>query len=237
MCKQRHSGFSLVELMVAITVSMILSIGALYVYTGQTRTFYQVARKQQTAQEVAAAFEVITSLLRQAEMCLVVSFSCTAVQPITITYPAGVANPNPATTLQADNDSIAVSFVVPGGYYIWPNSAAPYADNTITLRWSSTDGVLYAQAGAQAAVPLAGAGGNMNTRIVNFDVWPMVVDASGAVTRGALVTTKPTAGYRVVLTARTGAPDATYTNPLDIAGALKNYRTVTYEGIILSRNW
>ncbi len=237
MYKRSHSGFSLVELMVAITVAMILSIGVLYVYSGQTRTFNQVARKQQTAAAAAAAFEVVTSLMRQAEICLIISSSCTTVQQIDFTYPVGPTNPNAATTLQTANDSLTISFDVPSGFNIWPNSTSPYTDNTITLSWDSADGILYAQAGAQTAVALVGASGNLNTKIINFDVWPMVVDAAGAVTEGASVTSKPTAGYRVVLTARVGTADSTYTNPLDNAGPLKNYRTLTYESTILSRNW
>lgn len=240
MHKRKNSGLSLVELMVSITVAMIISIGALYVYSGQLRTFFQTARKEQTTQEAAAAFEIISSLLRQAEICL----SCSPQQTVAMTYPTGISNPNATTTLQAANDSIQVDFTVPSGYSIWPNDSTPYTNNAIRLEWSAASGILYVSAGASVTdtsssrtlIPLAGNSGNLNTRVINFDVWPMVVDAAGAVATGA-AGDKPTAGYRIVLTSRVGAPDATYTNPLDPTGALKNYRTVTYESTVLSRNW
>lgn len=227
--------------MVSITVSMIISIGALYVYSGQLRTFFQVARKEQTTQEAAAAFEAISSLLRQAEICL----SCSPQQTVAITYPTGITNPNAATTLQTINDSIQVDFTVPSGYSIWPNDSSPYTNNAIRLEWTAANGVLYVSAGASVSdasssrtrIPLAGHTGNLNTRVVNFDVWPMTVNATGAVAAGGTAGDKPTAGYRIVLTARVGSSDATYTNPLDPTGVLKNYRTVTYESTVLSRNW
>lgn len=234
-------GLSLVELMISVTIAMIMSIGVLYLYAGQVRTFSQVARKEQTTQEAQSAFEVIAGLVRQAEMCL----ACTPQQTIGIIYPAGVSNPNAASSVQLANDSVQIDFTVPSGYPIWPNDTGTFTNNAIRIDWSAATNVVQVSAGASVTdaagartpIAIAGASGNMNTKVVNLDIWPMAVSATGAVTAGATATDKATAGYRLTLTARVGTADATYTNPLDPAGPLKNYRTVTYERIILPRNW
>ncbi len=235
----RQSGHTLIELMISLTLAMLISLAAMYLYSGQMLTFFHQARKQQTTGEVQAAFEAITSLLRQAEMCL----TCTTVQQIAIAYPAGIANPNAGTTPHLANDAIELDFTVPTGYAIWPNSTAPYSNNAIHLSWSQASGILKlgngvdaaaATAAAQgaAAIDIAGGNGRMNTRIVNFDVWPLTTAGVGA-----NAAEKPTAGYHVVMTARVDAQDMGYTNPLDPTGPMQHYRTVTYEADVLPRNW
>lgn len=241
MCSLKpQCGQSLVEMMIALAVAMIISIAALYLYGGQMRSFYQHARKQQTTEEVQAAFETVTALLREAEMCL----TCATPQQISITYPAAVANPNAAKIPYLANDGISLDFTVPAGYAIWPDSTAPYTSNAMHLNWSQANGTLTlsngpdaASAQAATAITIGGSSGRINTRIVNFDVWPMVIGASGVPVAAAAATDKPTAGYHVSLTARVGAADTTYVNPLDPNGPMRNYRTVTYEADILPRNW
>jgi prepilin-type N-terminal cleavage/methylation domain-containing protein len=244
MSKRTHvSGFSLIELMIAITVALILSVAVMYIYGGQVRTFSQIARKEQTGQEARSAFEILNSLVRQAEVCL--AASCTPQQTIAITYPGAISNPNATTTLQTSNDSVQIDFTVPSGYYIWPNDTSPYTNNAIRIEWSSTDNIVYVSAGAsltdtaasRTRIPLAGASGGMNTKIVNLDLWPQIVSATGVISDAAGVTDKSTAGYRLAMTARVGTADSTYTNRLDPNGPLKSYRTVTYQRAIIPRNW
>lgn len=237
---RKPCGYTLVEMMVAITIAMLISITTLYLYSGQVRTFYHTGRKQQTTEELQAAFEAVTDLLRQAEMCL----TCSPAQQISITYPTGIANPNGAQTPYLANDSIDLDFTVPSGYAIWPNDTAPYSENAMHLTWSQASGALLlshgtdaAAAQGAAAVAIAGSSGRMNTRIVNFDVWPLIFGAGNVPALGTAASDKPTAGYHVVMTARVGSPDLTYTNKLDPNGAMRNYRTVTYEADILPRNW
>lgn len=204
-------GVSLIEMMIAVTIAMIMSIGVLLIYAGQVRTFSQTARKAQTTQEAQSAFEVVAGLVRQAEMCL----TCITQQTMAITTAAS---------------SVQVDFTVPSGYYVWPNATDPYTDNAMRIEWSLAGSAVQVSAGAsvddaagaRTPIVLAGASGSMNTKIADFAVWPMVVDAAGAVTEGALATTKPTAGYRITMTARVGTADA---------------KTVIYERIILPRNW
>lgn len=236
----KQIGFSLIEMMVSLTVAMMLSIATIYVYSGQVSTFYHTARKQQTNDELQAAFEAVTDLLRQAEMCL----TCNPTQTIAITYPAGVANPNGLLVPFLANDAISVDFSVPKGYPIWPNDVAPYADDAMHLTWSQATGVLQLSKGidvasAQTAVAtdMAGSSGRLNTRIVNFDIWPLKIGAGFNAVAGASVADKPNAGYHVVMTARVGSQDPAYTNVLDPNGAMRHYRTVTYEADILPRNW
>ena len=83
----------------------------------------------------------------------------------------------------------------------------------------------------------AGSTGRLNTRIVNFDVWPLTVGAGSPPPLGAAAGDKPTAGYHVVMTARVGAIDVSFINKLDPNGPMRNYRTITYEADILPRNW
>ena len=237
---RKQHGHTLIEMMVSVTIAMLISIATMYLYSGQVRTFYQTARKQQTTEEIQAAFEAVTSLLRQAEMCL----SCNPAQQISIGYPAGIANPNGAKTPYLANDSISLDFTVPSGYAIWPNDTAPYQNNAMHLTWSQTDGAVRLSSGINAAAAqtaasmvIAGSSGRLNTRIVNFDVWPLTAGAANAPTAGAAATDKPTAGYHVVMTARVGANDSSYINPLDPNGPMRNYRTITYEADILPRNW
>lgn len=228
----------MIELMISVTIALLLSIGAVSLYAGQVRTFSQVARKEHTTQEAISAFEMIAGLVREAEMCL----TCTPQQTMGLIYPVGVANPNAA--VQLASDSIQIDFTVPSGYAIWPNNTDPYTNNAIRIEWSGATNVVQMSngtsvadaAGLRVPIPIAGASGNLNTKIVNLDLWPMVVTA-GVVTPAANATDKATAGYRLTMTARVGTADATYTNPLDPNGPLKNYRTVTYERIILPRNW
>lgn len=245
MIKRCHSGFSLIELMVAVTIAMSLSVAVMVVYAGQVRTFSQVARKEQTSQESRSAFEVISNLVRQADLCLSADTSrCPTNLSIGLTYPGGVTNPNPATTLQNANDSIQIDFVVPSGYEIWPNNTPPYSNNAIRIEWDSADGIIWISAGASVAdgaragrVELAGGSGNMNTQIINLDLWPQQISAAGTASDAAAANAKPTAGYRFSLTARVGTRDSTFTNALDPTGPLKNYRTITYQRNIIPRNW
>lgn len=236
----KQTGYTLIEMMVSITVAMLLSIATVYVYSGQVGTFYHTARKQQTTAELQAAFENVTNLLRQAEMCL----TCNPAQMIAINYPAGVANPNGPQTLSLANDSISLDFTVPQGYAIWPNDAAPYLNNAIHLVWSRTSGTLTLSNGADVAtaqaapgIDIAGSTGRMNTRIINFDVWPLAIGAGLAPVPGGSATAKPVAGYHVVMTARVGSRDPNYINNFDPNGPMRNYRTVTYEADVLPRNW
>lgn len=245
MIKRRHTGFSLVELMIAVTIAMALSIAVMYVYAGQIRTFSQVARKEQTSQESRSAFEVLSNLVRQADLCLSADTNrCPTNLTIGLSYPNGVSNPNPATTLQRANDSVQIDFVVPTGYEIWPNATSPYTNNAIRIEWSTTDGIVWLSAGASVTdgaranrVQLAGGTGNMNSQIVNLDLWPQQVSSTGVVSDAATASAKPTGGYRLSMTARVGTADSTYTNTLDPTGPLKNYRTITYQRNIIPRNW
>lgn len=226
--------------MISLTIAMIISIATSYLYCDQVRTFYHTARKQQTTEEIQAAFEAVTDILRQAEMCL----TCNPAQQISISYPAGVANPNGPKTPYLANDDINLDFTVPSGYAIWPNDTAPYSNNAMHLSWSQASGTLLLSNGPNAAaaqaapgVVIGGSAGNLNTRIVNFDVWPLAANAGNAPIPGATAGDKPSAGYHVVITARVGSRDGTFINQLDPVGPMRNYRTITYEADILPRNW
>jgi|GEM_PF-4499007 len=241
-------GFSLVELMIAVTLAMALSIAVLYIYSSQIRTFSQTARKEQTSQEARNAFEILSNLVRQADICLSADTNrCPSPLRINSAYTLAASNPNAATTLALPNDDVQIDFVVPAGFEIWPNNVSPYTNNAIRIQWSSADKIVYVSAGSSVSdaatlrtlIPLAGGSGNLNTKIINLDLWPQTVSATGSITDATTSTAKPTGGYKLTMTAQVGAADSTYINPLDSNNALglQHYRTVTYQRTIIPRNW
>lgn len=237
----RQHGFSLVELMISVLISMGISIAAITLFVNESKLMYQSARKEQTSQDALAAFDVIADLVTQSEMCL---YSCATTQTISITYPSGVSNPNAAGTLATTNDSINIDFTVPSGFMVWPNATAPYTNNAVRIKWDEQSGKVSVSAGASTSdadsartpVVIAGATGSMNYRVTNLDLWPME-SAAGVLSSGASTSSKPTGGYLLSMTASNSIPDLTYTNAADPTGPMAHYRTVTFTKIIIPRNW
>lgn len=236
-----QTGLSLVELMISITVSMILSLAALSLYASQMRNFSVSEKRENSEQETRNTVNQLANLLRQAVICT--SPQCTPVTPLSVTYSSGMRNGNILRTI---GKSVEIDLVVPAAYPIWPNDAAPYSNNAIRIAWSVASGKIQVStapnlAGLPTAVPVVIAG-NANFRLINLDLWPIQADgitpALSTVCDAVTNTGCPYGGYELSLTTRIGNLDPTYINPLDPTNAqgLQNYRTATYTTRVFPRN-
>lgn len=228
---QHAAGVTLIEMMIALVISMLITIAAMSAYVGQSRVVVHQARKDQASQTDALAYEVLSRLLRHAET-----------GSISITYPAGVS-PNASSAPEIASDSITVDFTLPSGYAIWPNDVSPYADKAVRLSWSNSGANAYQVRIAKAATTaglgtatfstVAGNNEGSNARIINLDYWPLQSDGR---TLQATAGSSADGGYRLTLTTRAGIPDPGYINPQDPTGSLKNYRTASVTGVVVPRN-
>lgn len=236
----KMQGLSLIELMVSITVALILSSVVLYFYTAQSATFQQSAFKERTTEEARGGFDLLNHLLRHAEICPV----CTPASNVNISYTGIGAAKNGTLVPEILNDNVQIDIILPSGYSVWPNTVPPYTNNFIRIAWSNSGAnanqILVSAAATAAtlaaAVPVVLAGSNdvngRNTRIVNLDLWPLKADG----TAQALATDAALGGYRLLLTARVGPRDSSYTNALDPSGPLKNYRVASFQSTVYPRN-
>lgn len=229
-----QAGLTLIEMMIALVIGMLVTLASIYVYLGQSRVVVHQARKEQANQAGSIAFEVLSRLLRHAEVGATV-----------IAYPGSgaAAQPNTAAVPELAGDGVTVDFVLPSGYDIWPNDTAPYTDTAIRIGWSNSGADAYririakaasvAALGAATLTPVAGANSGPDARIVNLDFWPLQSDGR---TLQASASDAASGGYRLTLTTRAGLADPGYVNPNDANGPLKHYRTTSIVGVVASRN-
>jgi len=248
--KRSESGLSLIEMMVSITVAMILSIVVLMLFSGQMRTFAQVASKENTEQEVLSASNVLSQLLRQAILCQ--DTRCTpAPVSIDIDYTVGGnLGGYSGNVLRVANKTVTVDFTIPENYAVWPNNTPPFTNNAIRLSWvedinQANGGQLTISAAANnlshtaaSTLPLLG---NSNLVVTNFDFWPKTATgqyAGDTTCTNATRTGCPYGGYELTITARSNKSDYTYTNTLDANNALglQKFRTVTLSSNISPHN-
>lgn len=234
--KLQQSGLSLIELMIAATIAMIMSIAAISIYINQMKTYVQTSRKEMTEQDARAVSVRLQQLLRQAVICTnnTVAPTCSPIVPITVSY-KGATAPLASSALSVAGKSVQVVFELPAGYAIWPNTTAPYSNKQVTLDWTNKAGAAQEQVRiSNGGVTHVLSGDSSNTKIINLDFWPLNADGS----RGATATTVAVGGYLLNLTARIGVADLSYINQKDPNNALgfQHYRTVTFDTRILPRN-
>jgi prepilin-type N-terminal cleavage/methylation domain-containing protein len=149
-----NQGFSLVEMMVSITISSMLSVAIVSSFSTQSALFLSHTKRLQATEDGREAFEVITRLLQQAHQ-------------------------NSITITENTSSDIQIDFTLPSGYPIWPNTVSPYDKNAVRIHWngdaSTTTGtanqITIANAsnltnlGSSTATPLAGSAGHSNTGI------------------------------------------------------------------------
>lgn len=229
--KQR--GFSLVELMVAIGIASMLSLGVISFFLSQTQSINKMAGKDDAAIESNQSFEVISRLLRHANK-----------QDIEIS--SAVLNEGVNAKPEINNDRLKLSFSLPKGFPIWPNDRPPYDNNWIQISWSNDSSELNPYAihlanaeskvaldSAQKHVLFGSSSSTANTLIANLDLWPL--NASGQ--PQSSIQAKADGGYLLRITSRAGQPATGYNNPgFDPANPLSRYRTYTVNGIIAPRN-
>ncbi len=222
-----QTGHTLIELMISITLSSLILVGAISLFVAQAGVIRSETQRDQAAQEAQNAFDVISRLLRQAQA-----------GSISITYTGTPSQYNAQGTPEQADDGINIKFTVPSGYAVWQDQTG--AKNAVRITWTNgTD------SDAPNAIRIAGAattgaldgetlqtlaGGNEGSlpRVVNLDLWPLL----DAETPQDLTTDPPLGGYLLTLTMRTASADPTFTNPLDSS----HYRTYTASGVVAPRN-
>jgi len=229
--KLSQKGFSLIELMIAMTIAAFMSLAVISIFVNQTTHLSHETQRDSAVQEANRTFDMISRLLRQSYK-----------NSINITYPAG-KTPNNESTPEISNDEINIDFSIPDGFNVWPNDKAPYENNNVRLKWNNNSDNSYviqiASANNFDAISdsdlkiLAGDNTGDQARIVNLDIWPL------ADQRTLQNTANQTAnsGYLLRVTARTAQKDIAYINP-DVAedNPQKHYRTYTVSGVVSPRN-
>lgn len=232
--RRRQTGLTLIEMMIALVISMLLTVAAMAMYVSQSRVVVHQARKEQASQTDTLAYEALSRLLRHAET-----------GSISITYggTGTAAAPNASGTPEIPGDSISIDFTLPSGYAIWPNETSPFTNNAVRIAWSNSGANAYqirianaasvAALGSAASSTVAGSNVGANARVINLDYWPLQGDGR---TLQPSASSSAAGGYRLTLTTRAGTPDPGYINPYDANGPLKNYRTASIMGVVVPRN-
>ncbi len=150
-------GFTLIELMISVTLASLLSIAVVTAYSNQAATFVSQGRRNQATEDGRDAFMVLSGLLRQA-----------------ITS---------SLTINQTANRTTIDFQIPAGFPIWPNTTAPYDRNAVRILWENTgataDQIRIATAtspGGLAAAPLVtlvGSTAGSNTRITELSLTPL----------------------------------------------------------------
>ena len=222
--KQAMQGVGMIEILVGIVISSLLTIAVITVYMSQNLMFKQQSSRNYAAADTWDVYGLISGILRHAQ-----------INSFNINYGAtGGLNPDDPVEIElldddlsVKNDEITVLFSVPTGMNIWPNDVAPFNRNVMRMTWTNNGADSYrieiaTDDGGGFSDPIILAGGNQggNTRIINFDVWPM--NAQGE--RQAAVTDPPIGGYQIVVSTRAAMQNGN-SDPV-----------FTVSGIILPRN-
>jgi len=225
-------GYTLIEMMVATTLATLMSLGVLGIFINQTSAINTESQRDIAHQSANHTFELVSRLLRQAVKSSIV-----------VSYPTNKPL-NDASTLQHENDSTVIDFLLPEGYHIWPNDKPPYINNAIRLRWTNeaqddaTQTLQIAKAESISSLQsrpmqtIVGDNSGDQAGIINFDVWPM----QNTRTPQPSYSSPARAGYLLAITTRNPQTDQSFVNPLDKNGPLQHYRTHTVSGIIYPRN-
>ncbi|MDH5229546.1 MAG: prepilin-type N-terminal cleavage/methylation domain-containing protein [Gammaproteobacteria bacterium] len=231
-------GYTLSELMIALALASLMSVGVLNFFIGESTRIKTETDRDFSAQEVYTSFSVIDRLLRQAKL-----------GSLQITYQSplgnGQLNPVNNSSVEIDNDALQIDFLVPNHYAIWPNDVPPYINNAIRIVWhnnSTMEGaysIRIARAESLAALDsallltLAGGENDEFTRITNLDIWPLNVDLETHASANA----QADSGYLVQMNGRTARPDMAYLDPnLNADDEMVHYRSYGFSNIVVPRN-
>ena len=193
-------GVGLIEIMIGVVISSLLTIAVVTVYVSQNAMFKHQSSRNFAAADTWDVFSLIGGVIRHSQ-----------INSFTIDYGVGDLNPDDEIELldggEVINDQITITFSVPNGMRVWPNDVAPFDRNVVRLTWQNFGGNssqirIETNDGAGFNTPVVIAGGNVggNSRIINFDLWPL--DAEGV--RQALVTAVPVGGYQMTISTRAG---------------------------------
>jgi len=160
--RYRVSGFSLVELMIALAVGLLISAAAIGAFLGHTGAVYQQMGYNQASEDVGETYAVLSRLITQAHLDTLDVVTTKVDDNIT------------STTIDLElpcienKDIDDPDWECPEGFSVWPNNAPPYRNRWVRIAWASTgddaDMITIASAsdsGALTAAPsetLAGSG-------------------------------------------------------------------------------
>jgi prepilin-type N-terminal cleavage/methylation domain-containing protein len=115
--RYRVSGFSLVELMIALAVGLLISAAAISAFLGHTGAVYQQMGYNQASEDVGEAYAVLSRLITQAHQDTL-----------------------DVATTEVDDviTSTTIDLELPEGFSVWPNTTAPYSNNWVRIAWAST---------------------------------------------------------------------------------------------------
>jgi len=111
-------GFSLIELMVSVLITFLISITAIAAFGSHSRTLYNQMTFNQAAEDVSEAYALLYRLIQQAERNSILI--------------SGV------TTTGTCTSDITIDLAVPEGFSVWPNTVSPYTKNWIRIALSDT---------------------------------------------------------------------------------------------------
>ncbi len=133
MNRKHIQGFTLIEMMISIVVASLLSIAVINTFTSQSSMYTVQSQRNRMANDGRDAYEILSRLLRQAQIGSIVT----------------------ATT----GTTVTIDFTIPTGYAIWPNNTGTFANNAIRLQWDSAGSnpneIRYANAANIAALGAA----------------------------------------------------------------------------------
>jgi len=156
-------GHTLVELMIALALAALVSVGVIGLFAQQSGLLRQEARLQQGRQEGAYLFDLLATLLRQAQAGSV----RIRIQP---------AIPPTVERAEGTDDRITIDLLLPAGVPVWPNLDGQRP--AVRLQWRREDGRLWlATASDPAALdgaPLRPLRGQAPaTPLLDLDLWPL----------------------------------------------------------------
>ena len=200
--KNSSRGVGMVEVLIGITISSLLTIAVVSVYLSQNVMFNKQSSRNQASSSAWDVYTLVTGLIRHAQ-----------VDSFDIVYGVGGINPpGPDDIELLDNgavvqDQITVTFSIPVGMKVWPNVTAPFDKNVVRLTWQSFGANSFQMqvelndgGGFEAPILIAGGADGGTTRIINFDIWPL--DSTGVLQPN--LSDSPDGGFRVLISTRAG---------------------------------
>lgn len=146
-----NNGFTLTELMVSLVVGSLVSLAAVTAFSTQSALVSQQTLRMQAAADGQEAYEILSGVLRHSGGL--------------------VCDVDNATERRFD-------VALPANMRIWPNTADPFPNNFVRLRWDKTNNQIGFTAapsldcndGTIATTPLLGSTNGYDTRISDFDI-------------------------------------------------------------------
>lgn len=188
----------MMELMIGITISSLLTIAVVTVFVSQTAVFTKQSSRNQAAEDAWDAYSLLSNLIKHAE-----------IDSFVLAYGIGERNTGNPVPVEVASDALRIDFTLPSGMAIWPNVVPPDFDrNQIRITWSNTGAAQYqimistSPDGLNYSLPILVAGGDDSgiSAVINLDLWPLDADGQPQ----AAATDTAISGYQMVLSTRAG---------------------------------